>query len=240
MGGGQRRTSSCVYINTTLLHFPLSKLEANHFLFSFAGQTSHITQLTRHNAQLTRQLQAQHNSELVREENRALHARVADLDAEVQRMARAEAELRASASAAVKPVESEASKREKEEREAELTRLRMQNAALLDEVGELRSAGGKAKGKANGTKNVLDRNADDEEGDEDAEAQIADLEAEAERLRGMVAALQVKVRVGSEERKVLRGILVRYFDSRFLCCACGRTWSPLFSTWFNTSGKLEG
>ncbi|KAF8598124.1 hypothetical protein BDV93DRAFT_526935 [Ceratobasidium sp. AG-I] len=172
-----------------------------------ARQTSHITQLTRHNAQLTRQLQAQHNAELVREENRALQTRIADLDAEVQRMARAEAELRASANAAAKPAENPGGTREKEDREPELTRLRMQNAALLDEVGELRSAGGKATGKARGTNNVLEGDADDEEGDEDAEAQIADLEAEAERLRGMVAALQVKVRVGSEERKVLRGIL---------------------------------
>jgi hypothetical protein len=175
------------------------------------GQTSHITQLTRHNAQLTRQLQEHHNTELVREENRALQNKVAELTAEVQRMASAEAELRASASSNVASRESEVRAREREERESELARLRMQNAALLDEVGELKVGKGKSKGA--GTKNVLGREGDDEEGDEDTDAQMAELEADAERLRGMVAALQVKVRVGSEERKVLRGILVSFFTS---------------------------
>ncbi|KAG8712103.1 coiled-coil domain-containing protein mad1 [Ceratobasidium sp. 395] len=169
-----------------------------------ARQTSHVTQLTRHNAQLTRQLQEHTNAELVREENNGLKAKVAELTAEVQRMARAESQLRAAAQAKAVAVESEKSIAEREAREAELVRLRVQNAALLDEVGELRSA--KGSGKESGTKNVLGKEGEGRE-DEDTEAQIAELEADAERLRGMVAALQVKVRVGSEERKVLRGIL---------------------------------
>ncbi|KAG8778818.1 coiled-coil domain-containing protein mad1 [Ceratobasidium sp. 428] len=169
-----------------------------------ARQTSHITQLTRHNAQLTRQLQEHTNAELIREENNGLKAKVAELTAEVQRMARAESQLRAAAQAKAVAVESEKSIAEREAREAELVRLRVQNAALLDEVGELRSV--KGSGKDSGTKNVLGKEGEGGE-DEDTEAQIAELEADAERLRGMVAALQVKVRVGSEERKVLRGIL---------------------------------
>ncbi|KAG8737702.1 coiled-coil domain-containing protein mad1 [Ceratobasidium sp. 414] len=170
-----------------------------------ARQTSHITQLTRHNAQLTRQLQEQTNAELVREENNALKTKVAELTAEVQRMVRTESGLRASVRAKAVSVESGGGIRERDARDAELARLRVQNAALLDEVGELRSA--KGKSKEPGTKNVLGREGEDGGEEEDAEAQIAELEADAERLRGMVAALQVKVRVGSEERKVLRGIL---------------------------------
>ncbi|QRW09776.1 spindle assembly checkpoint component mad1 [Ceratobasidium sp. AG-Ba] len=167
-----------------------------------ARQTSHITQLTRHNAQLTRQLQEQQNAELVREENRALQSKVSELAAEVQRMARTESELRASLKAKeTAPVESEKSIQEREAREAELARLRVQNAALLDEVGELKSA------KHSRNSDVLGKEGEDAGEDDDAEATIAELEADAERLRGMVAALQVKVRVGSEERKVLRGIL---------------------------------
>ncbi|QRV80982.1 spindle assembly checkpoint component mad1 [Ceratobasidium sp. AG-Ba] len=167
-----------------------------------ARQTSHITQLTRHNAQLTRQLQEQQNAELVREENRALQSKVSELAAEVQRMARTESELRASLKAKeTAPVESEKSIQEREAREAELARLRVQNAALLDEVGELKSA------KHSRSSDVLGKEGEDAGEDDDAEATIAELEADAERLRGMVAALQVKVRVGSEERKVLRGIL---------------------------------
>ncbi|KAG8710751.1 coiled-coil domain-containing protein mad1 [Ceratobasidium sp. 394] len=170
-----------------------------------ARQTSHITLLTRHNAQLTRQLQEQTNAELVREENIGLKAKVAELTAEVQRMARTESGLRASVRAKAASVESEARIRERETREAELARLRVQNAALLDEVGELRSA--KGKSREPGTKDVLGKEGEDGGEEEDPEAQIAELEADAERLRGIVAALQVKVRVGSEERKVLRGIL---------------------------------
>ncbi|KAG9125726.1 hypothetical protein FRC07_006467, partial [Ceratobasidium sp. 392] len=170
-----------------------------------ARQTSHITQLTRHNAQLTRQLQQQTNAELVREENDSLKNKVAELTAEVQRMARTESELRVAAQAKAVWAESAESIREKDAREAELARLRLQNAALLDEVGELRSA--KGRGKDSGTKDVLGKDVEDGGEDEDTEAQISELEADAERLRGMVAALQVKVRIGSEERKVLRGIL---------------------------------
>ncbi|CAE6497614.1 unnamed protein product [Rhizoctonia solani] len=172
-----------------------------------ARQTSHITQLTRHNAQLTRQLQAQQNAEILAEENRSLQSKVAELDAEVQRMARAEAELRVAANAATRAPADKQAEREREALEIEVTKLRMQNAKLLDEVGELKSNAGKAKSKSGGTKNVLGREGEDDEAEDDSEAQIADLETEIERMRGMVAALQVKVRIGSEERKVLRGIL---------------------------------
>ncbi|KAF8753023.1 Mitotic checkpoint protein [Rhizoctonia solani] len=154
-----------------------------------ARQTSHITQLTRHNAQLTRQLQAQQNAEILAEENRSLQTKVTELNAEVQRMAKTEAELRVAASASTRTRAEQQVEKEKEELEVEVTKLRVQNAKLLDEVGELK------KGE----------DADDVE--DDSEAQIADLEAEVERMRGIVAALQVKVRIGSEERKVLRGIL---------------------------------
>ncbi|KAJ1303787.1 hypothetical protein OPQ81_008210 [Rhizoctonia solani] len=172
-----------------------------------ARQTSHITQLTRHNAQLTRQLQAQQNAEILAEENRSLQTRLAELNAEIQRMAKTEAELRVAANASTRTGAEKQAEREREELEIEVTKLRIQNAKLLDEVGELKSNAGKPKSKAGGTNNVLGREGEDDEVDEDSEAQIADLEAEIERMRGMVAALQVKVRVGSEERKVLRGIL---------------------------------
>ncbi|CAE6528342.1 unnamed protein product [Rhizoctonia solani] len=171
-----------------------------------ARQTSHITQLTRHNAQLTRQLQAQQNAEILAEENRSLQTKVTELNAEVQRMVRTEAELRVAANAASRTASEQQAERAKEELEIEVTQLRVQNAKLLDEVGELKSGAGKVKDKSGGTRNVLGREGEEDEEDE-SEAQIADLEAEIERMRGMVAALQVKVRVGSEERKVLRGIL---------------------------------
>ncbi|KDN39055.1 hypothetical protein RSAG8_09091, partial [Rhizoctonia solani AG-8 WAC10335] len=172
-----------------------------------ARQTSHINQLTRHNAQLTRQLQAQQNAEILAEENRSLQTKVTELNAEVQRMARTEAGLRVAANASVRTGADQQAERDKEELEIEVTKLRVQNAKLLDEVGELKSGAGKVRSKSGGTKNVLGRESEDDEAEDDAEAQIADLETEIERMRGMVAALQVKVRVGSEERKVLRGIL---------------------------------
>ncbi|KAF8734586.1 Mitotic checkpoint protein, partial [Rhizoctonia solani] len=173
-----------------------------------ARQTSHITQLTRHNAQLTRQLQAQQNAEILAEENRSLQTKVTELNAEVQRMAKTEAELRVAASASTRTRAEQQVEKEKEELEVEVTKLRVQNAKLLDEVGELKSNVGKVKSKLSGTNNVLGREGDDaDDVEDDSEAQIADLEAEVERMRGIVAALQVKVRIGSEERKVLRGIL---------------------------------
>ncbi|CAE6447710.1 hypothetical protein ACGC1H_003364 [Rhizoctonia solani] len=172
-----------------------------------ARQTSHINQLTRHNAQLTRQLQAQQNAEILAEENRSLQTKVTELNAEVQRMARTEAELRGAANAATRTSAEQQAEREKEELEIEVTKLRVQNAKLLDEVGELKSDVGKVKSKTGRTNNVLGREGEDDEAENDSEAQIEDLETEIERMRGMVAALQVKVRIGSEERKVLRGIL---------------------------------
>ncbi|QRW22684.1 spindle assembly checkpoint component mad1 [Rhizoctonia solani] len=173
-----------------------------------ARQTSHITQLTRHNAQLTRQLQAQQNAEILAEENRSLQTKVTELNAEVQRMAKTEAELRVAASASTRTRAEQQVEKEKEELEVEVTKLRVQNAKLLDEVGELKSNVGKVKSKLSGTNNVLGREGEDaDDVEDDSEAQIADLEAEVERMRGIVAALQVKVRIGSEERKVLRGIL---------------------------------
>ncbi|KAF8699641.1 Mitotic checkpoint protein, partial [Rhizoctonia solani] len=173
-----------------------------------ARQTSHITQLTRHNAQLTRQLQAQQNAEILAEENRSLQTKVTELNAEVQRMAKTEAELRVAASASTRTRVEQQVEKEKEELEVEVTKLRVQNAKLLDEVGELKSNVGKVKSKLSGTNNVLGREGEDaDDVEDDSEAQIADLEAEVERMRGIVAALQVKVRIGSEERKVLRGIL---------------------------------
>ncbi|GAB1522174.1 coiled-coil domain-containing protein mad1 [Rhizoctonia solani] len=176
--------------------------------YPYTGQTSHITQLTRHNAQLTRQLQAQQNAEILAEENRSLQTKVTELNAEVQRMAKTEAELRVAASASTRTRAEQQVEKEKEELEVEVTKLRVQNAKLLDEVGELKSNVGKVKSKLSGTNNVLGREGEDaDDVEDDSEAQIADLEAEVERMRGIVAALQVKVRIGSEERKVLRGIL---------------------------------
>ncbi|CAE6377797.1 unnamed protein product [Rhizoctonia solani] len=172
-----------------------------------ARQTSHVNQLTRHNAQLTRQLQAQQNAEILAEENRSLQTKVAELNAEIRRMARTEAELRVAANTAVRTTANQEIEREKEELEIEVTKLRVQNAKLLDEVGELKSNAQKVKSKPSGTRSVLGREGDDDEAEDESEAQIADLETEIERMRCMVAALQVKVRVGSEERKVLRGIL---------------------------------
>ncbi|CAE6504034.1 unnamed protein product [Rhizoctonia solani] len=172
-----------------------------------ARQTSHINQLTRHNAQLTRQLQAQQNAEILAEENRSLQTKVTELNAEVQRMARTETELRAAANAATRTSADQQTEKEKEELEIEVTKLRVQNAKLLDEVGELKSSAGKVKSKTGGTNNVLGREGEDDEAENDSEGQIEDLETEIERMRGLVAALQVKVRIGSEERKVLRGIL---------------------------------
>ncbi|ELU40577.1 MAD domain-containing protein [Rhizoctonia solani AG-1 IA] len=167
-----------------------------------ARQTSHITQLTRHNAQLTRQLQAQQNAEILAEENRSLQTKVTELNAEVQRMAKTEAELRVAASASTRTRAEQQVEKEKEELEVEVTKLRVQNAKLLDEVGELKSNVGKVKSKLSGTNNVLGREGEDaDDVEDDSEAQIADLEAEVERMRGIVAALQVKVRIGSEERK---------------------------------------
>ncbi|CEL52964.1 Spindle assembly checkpoint component mad1 OS=Schizosaccharomyces pombe (strain 972 / ATCC 24843) GN=mad1 PE=3 SV=1 [Rhizoctonia solani AG-1 IB] len=173
-----------------------------------ARQTSHITQLTRHNAQLTRQLQAQQNAEILAEENRSLQTKVTELNAEVQRMTKTEAELRAAANAATRDRVDQATEREKEELEIEVTKLRVQNAKLLDQVGELKSSAGKLKSKPSRTNSVLEREGEDtDDVEDDSEAQIADLETEIDRMRGIIAALQVKVRVGSEERKVLRGIL---------------------------------
>ncbi|CAE6352193.1 unnamed protein product [Rhizoctonia solani] len=173
-----------------------------------ARQTSHITQLARHNAQLTRQLQAQQNAEILAEENRSLQTKVAELDAEVQRMAKTEAELRVAANAATRTRADQQTEMEKEELELEVTKLRVQNAQLLDQVGELKSNARRVKSKSGGTNNVLGRESEDvDDAEDDSEAQIADLETEIDRMRGIIAALQVKVRVGSEERKVLRGIL---------------------------------
>lgn len=122
-------------------------------------------------------------------------------------MARTETELRAAAAAASQVQYNEQAARERDEMGSELAKLRVQNATLLDQVGELRSAA--KSNKVAGKSNVLDREEDDTKNEgEDSEAMIADLEDEVTRMREMVAALQVKVRVGSEERNMLRNILV--------------------------------